>query len=300
MARAELIGAEAIDKKGWWRAHQWLVLRRTSQLGVLGLFLLGPVADIWIIKGNLSSSLLLDTVPMTDPLLFVQVLASQQALPATEAIIGAVILLVFYLLVGGRAYCSWVCPVNMITDAAHWLRERLGIRATAHISRSMRYWVLGLTIVLPLVTGTLAFELVNPVSIIHRGIIFGLGFAWAIALAVFTFDLFVANRGWCGHICPMGAFYSLVGALSPIRVRADARARCDDCSECYMVCPEPQVIRPALKGAGQGSKPVIVSGNCTNCGRCIDVCAEEVFRFGTRFKVQTKPPHLENQMMFTV
>ena len=24
--------------------------------------------------------------------------------------------------------------------------------------------------------------------------------------------------------------------------------------------------------------------NCTNCGRCIDVCARDVFRFGSRFR----------------
>ena len=47
-----------------------------------------------------------------------------------------------------------------------------------------------------------------------------------------------------------------------------------------MVCPEPQVITPALKGSGT---PVITSGDCTNCGRCIDVCPDDVFRFSHRF-----------------
>jgi ferredoxin-type protein NapH len=27
---------------------------------------------------------------------------------------------------------------------------------------------------------------------------------------------------------------------------------------------------------------VILDGNCTNCGRCIEVCAQDVFRFGGR------------------
>ena len=53
--------------------------------------------------------------------------------------------------------------------------------------------------------------------------------------------------------------------------------------DCFEVCPEPQVIRPALKGAATGAGPVILSPDCTNCGRCIDVCSKDVFRFGTRF-----------------
>jgi ferredoxin-type protein NapH len=28
---------------------------------------------------------------------------------------------------------------------------------------------------------------------------------------------------------------------------------------------------------------VILASNCTNCGRCIDVCSKDVFVFGTRF-----------------
>jgi ferredoxin-type protein NapH len=32
-----------------------------------------------------------------------------------------------------------------------------------------------------------------------------------------------------------------------------------------------------------GAGPVILAANCTNCGRCIDVCSKDVFAFGTRF-----------------
>ncbi|MCP4040367.1 MAG: quinol dehydrogenase ferredoxin subunit NapH, partial [Gammaproteobacteria bacterium] len=278
------VGAEATAAKGWLRAHQWLILRRISQIGILLLFLLGPWAGIWVMKGNLASALILDSVALVDPLLFLQMLAAGFVIPVTMGIAGVVIVVVFYLLVGGRVFCSWVCPVNMITDAANCVREKfLGLRIASQFPRSARYWVLGMTLVLSAVTGNLAFELVNPVSMVHRGLIFGMGWAWFVVLAVFLFDFFVAKRGWCSHLCPMGAFYSIVGSVSPIRVRADRRERCDDCMDCFEICPEPQVIKPALKGAKLNVGPVILSGNCTNCGRCIDVCAEEVFSFGTRF-----------------
>ena len=34
-------GHEAVEVKGWLRAHKWLLLRRASQLGILALFLAG-------------------------------------------------------------------------------------------------------------------------------------------------------------------------------------------------------------------------------------------------------------------
>jgi ferredoxin-type protein NapH len=273
-------GAEAIAEKGWLAAHKWLILRRVSQISILLLFLVGPLFKLWIVKGNLNYSYTLDVLPLADPYLLLQsVLAG--SLPEKLALIGVVIVLLFYLLVGGRTYCSFVCPVNLVTDLANWLRARLGLKGGAHLSRATRYWILAATLVTAAVTSTIAWEMVNPVSMLHRGLIFGMGFAWAIILAIFLFDLFVMRHGWCGHLCPVGAFYSLIGKLSWLRVKLPNRAACNDCMDCFAVCPEQQVIRPALKGI-DGTPPVILEANCTNCGRCIDVCSKDVFSFGSR------------------
>ncbi len=55
------------------------------------MFLSGPWFGVWILHGNYSSSLLFDTVPLTDPLMTLQSLASGH-LPATVALTGAVII----------------------------------------------------------------------------------------------------------------------------------------------------------------------------------------------------------------
>ncbi len=279
------VGADAVARKGWWRAHQWLLLRRLSQLTTLALFLLGPFAGVWIVKGNLTSSLTLDVLPLSDPFVLLQS-ALAGHLPEATAITGGLIVLAFYLLVGGRVYCSWVCPVNIVTDAAAWLQERLGIRTSVVLPRNGRYWLIALVMVMALVSGTLVWELVNPVTVIHRGLVFGMGLAWLILLAIFLFDLMVSRRGWCGHLCPQGAFYSLLAVRAPLRVSASERAQCDDCMDCFAICPEPQVIRPALKGKVDES-PLILSSQCTNCGRCIDICGKNVFTFTTRFHKNT-------------
>lgn len=275
-------GVSAVAAKGWFVAHRWLLLRRLSQFGVLACFLAGPLFGVWVLRGDMAASRLFNTVPLTDPYILLQSMMAGQA-PAFTALLGAMIVAGFYLLVGGRVYCSWVCPLNMLTDLAAWLRRRFGIRESAHFAAAGRYWLLATMLVLAIISNTVVWELVNPVTMVSRGLLFGMGFGWSVIVAVFLFDLLVAKNGWCGHLCPVGAFFSLLAIVSPLRVRAGGRRNCTNCLECFAVCPEPQVIAPALRGEAAGRGVVILSPNCTNCGRCIDVCAERVFAFGTRF-----------------
>jgi ferredoxin-type protein NapH len=275
------LAQEAIDKKGWLGAHRWLILRRISQLTVLVLFLSGPWFGLWLAKGNLASSVFLDVLPLTDPYVFLQTLAAG-FLPASSALIGAGMVVAFYFLIGGRVYCAWVCPVNVITDLAAWARRRLGIKGGRVPDAHSRYWILGGSLLVAAWSGSLVWEWVNPVTIIQRSLIFGLGGSLTVVLAIFAYDFLVASRGWCGHLCPQGALYGLLGDVALWRVSAARRAQCNDCMDCFTVCPEPQVIRPALKKAGQES-PLILDRNCTACGRCIDVCGKQVFTFTHRF-----------------
>ena len=268
-------------ERSWLLRNRWLLLRRISQLAILALFLVGPWFGVWALKGNLSASLILDTVPLTDPLLALQSMLAGHW-PYATALTGAAIVIVLYLLVGGRVFCSWVCPMNMVTDTAAWLRRHLGIKTGRAPDANTRFWLLGGVLLAAAFSGVLVWEWVNPVSLLHRALIFGLWGSLLPIAGIFFYDLLVAGRGWCGHLCPVGAFYGLLGRTALVRVSAAKRSACDDCMDCFVVCPEPQVIRPALKQAGQ-THPLILSADCTNCGRCIDVCDRHVFKMTHRF-----------------
>ncbi|MEP1571650.1 quinol dehydrogenase ferredoxin subunit NapH [Roseibium album] len=282
------VGFEALEEKGWIGSRRFLLLRRASQLLFLALFLTGPLFGLWITKGTLAGSMTFDILPLTDPFVATQSFVAGHW-PSATALLGALIVFVAYALLGGRSYCSWVCPVNPVTDAAHWVHRRLDLPKGWQPKRSTRLWLVGIVLAVSLLTGTIAWEAINPVTIIHRGLVFGLASAWIVAAGVFLFDLFVARRGWCGHICPVGAFYGLIGKVALVRVSAANRDACDNCMDCYAVCPEKQVISPALKGA-PGSSPIILAGDCTNCGGCIDVCAQHVFSFTHRFDERIVEP----------
>ena len=40
------VGQEAIDKKGYWQAYKWLILRRLSQFSILALFMMIPICKM--------------------------------------------------------------------------------------------------------------------------------------------------------------------------------------------------------------------------------------------------------------
>ena len=121
----------------------------------------------------------------------------------------------------------------------------------------------------------------RPIGIMHRELLFGLGLGWTAVLGIFLFDLVLLKHGWCGHLCPLGAFYAIVGSTAQLRIAFDTPT-CTHCGECAKVCPEPQVLN--IKAASKAG--MIASGECTNCGRCIAICPEDTLKFDLKHHIQ--------------
>ncbi|EJG0410272.1 quinol dehydrogenase ferredoxin subunit NapH [Vibrio parahaemolyticus] len=276
---AQNAGKEAIEKLGWWRAHRFLVLRRLCQLTIIALFMAGPT--LGVLTGNLSSSMLFDTVPLSDPLIVLQALATGH-IPEFNALLGVVIVVVFYAILAPRAFCAWVCPLNIVTDLAAWLRRKFNIKASYRWSPAIRYWLIPVLMLGSALSGAILWTWLDPVAALHRGLVFGIGAGWVLIALVFVLDLLLVEHGWCGHLCPLGATYGVIGRKSLLRVTAVRREDCTKCMDCFYVCPEPEVLRQPLK---EGERRVM-DQNCISCGRCLDVCPEHVFEFKTRLNVK--------------
>lgn len=286
--------------------NRFLILRRLAQMTILGLFVLGNYAILElrnhqeeksvivkntsdfelsgailskenassILSGNLSFSKVFGEIPLSDPFASLQLFLAGGVV-ALDVWLGVLLIVFFYGIFAGRAYCAYVCPINLITDFASFLRKKLGMNALKGINlpRSFKYGVLVLSLILSFVFGIPAFESINPVSAFHRGIIFGMGFGILGAMAIFLFDFFVLKDGFCGHICPIGATFSLIGKFAFLKVRHDA-SKCTKCMKCIGVCPEPQV----LDMVGKKSSPITQMA-CLRCGRCIELCDDDALRF---------------------
>jgi len=255
--------------------YRFLLGRRFVQILMLVLYF-GANAYGWkILTGTLSSSTLFGAIPLADPFALLQMLAAGATL-GLDVIIGAVLIALFYGIIGGRAFCSWVCPINMVTDLANWLRRKLyldKVERKVWVSRNTRYWVFGLTFIVSFITSVAAFEFISPITILNRAVVFGVGSSISIVVAIFLFDLFVLKNGWCGHVCPLGGFHSLVGKFAPLSVLHNSE-NCTLCMKCKEVCPESQVLHMI------GKKSIkVMDAECTNCGRCIEVCDDDALGF---------------------
>ncbi|MEN8115606.1 MAG: quinol dehydrogenase ferredoxin subunit NapH [Bacteroidota bacterium] len=256
--------------------YRYLILRRLVQFSVLFLFAGSNYFGWLVLKGNLSSAVVLGEVKLSDPFAVVQILATGFWV-GTDVLISALIVLAFYTIVSGRMFCSWVCPMNPVTDFVRWVRNKINYnKNTISINKNIRYWILALSLILSAITGIAAFEAVSPIGFLHREIIFGIGVGWAVVLMVVFFDFGIVKNGWCGHLCPLGAFYSLVGKVGVIKVK-HIKDKCTNCNECFKVCPEVQVLEIVGKENG-----FIRSGECTNCARCIEVCEDDALKYSIR------------------
>jgi ferredoxin-type protein NapH len=263
------------------RFMRFTLARRAVQFFVLLLFF-GTAHWSWtiggqpLLEGNFSAAKLAGALPLADPFAMLQTLVSGHLL-AAEAWIGAALTLVAWIALGGRAFCAWACPLNVVTDAAAWCRARFGAADLLRASERTRYALLLLALVVSAIAGVAAFEWVSPIGMLHRAIVFGSTAGLVAVAGVFLFDLAALRNGWCGHLCPLGAFWSIAGRAGVVKVRFDA-ASCTRCGDCVKACPEPQVLNFARATV----RACVDDGACTNCGRCVAVCPEQSLSFGVR------------------
>ncbi len=188
-------------------------------------------------------------------------------------------------ILGGAAFCGWICPFGALQDALTWLRAKLSLPELRIPDRADRWLRFGrfltLTLILYMTIGfvKLWFADYDP----YRTI-FGLGWifefdlsvhwpAYAIALTILVLSFFIP-RFWCKYACPLGGVLSALQHLSLLRIRRRAES-CRGCALCETPCPVSIDVASANPA---------VSVNCIGCLACVEACP----RHGT-LEVQLAP-----------
>lgn len=295
----------------WISNNRRKILRRMVQLSVIFL-LVSPLLGLKIFRGTLISGTLLG-VQLTDPLAAIDFILATKAV-YLPVLIGAVIVLAFYLLLGGRVFCGWVCPVYLLTEIVRKLHTKLHVFKYKPKSTT-RYWILGTVLLLSLVTAKPVFETISPIGIVSRNIALGIdapqgifgserakeqtnnnnqyadNFAgttsdswrvlfnyslWLLVILLLI-DIFVSRGWWCRFICPVGTLYSLVGKLSPLKIKISHTA-CTKCGECFDACVPSEVLVKPVRG-----EETWIGSSCTNCLNCVDICPENALKISIKY-----------------
>jgi ferredoxin-type protein NapH len=251
--------------------------------GCLLLFVLSYRIDLQILEGTLVGSRFIG-LHLIDPFVTLQVFFAHHAIPRNMAI-GTVTILLFYLVMGGRSFCAWVCPYGALSEIGESIRLRLIekriLKKGGRLSSGTKYFILAAFLLACFLTGILVFEIFNVVGIIYRALLYGGLLSLMLVLFIFLVEIFVSRRVWCRSICPVGATYGLLNPVSLLKIKAD-KSRCNKCGACTAVCHVPEALAPVF--AKEAKAIYIVNTDCTLCGRCMDVCDENALTFSNRLK----------------
>ncbi|MDR1614882.1 MAG: NapH/MauN family ferredoxin-type protein [Campylobacteraceae bacterium] len=252
------------------RIYRWM-----SLFCINFLFFLSYRFDLQLLEGTLSGSRFLG-FHLIDPFISIQMFLAHYNLHI-NLIIGTLTILVFYFIVGGRAFCSWVCPYGFLSEIGekiHTVLVKKKIVQSHEFNYKIKYLFWIFFLFLAFFAGYLVFEIINPVGILSRAIVYGWSFALIIVAVLFLIELFFVRRFWCRYICPLGTTYGFLGRISLVKMKRNSE--CNHCGECSKVCLVPHVLSESKKEA--------ISGDCTLCGRCMEVCHKNAIGFDIKIK----------------
>lgn len=249
-----------------WRNRRWAVLMAVNLLFVLSFWL-----DIQMLEGALTASRFVG-FHLIDLNSALQVMLAHKHI-IVNLFIGTFTVFLLWVLLGGRSFCSWVCPYHLVSEWTEKLHLKLAEKKlvtdhTFHRGTRTVFWVLfGL---MAIVTGYTVFETLSPTGILSRALIYGPGLALGWVFLLLLFEVFYSRRAWCRYVCPIGLTYGVVGSISPLQVSYRVE-HCFHEGDCRKVCLVPHVLDVTIKGRASDVN-LGLGPDCTRCGLCIDAC----------------------------
>ena len=213
-------------------------------------------------------------IPFTDPVAALSVASRNGRLPIEMAL--GLLIPVSIALLFGRVFCSYVCPASLLFFTIARLRRRL-----RHVfyfpeltaPRGLAWGVLVGGLIAAWITGHGIWTLLLPYFGIGQTLFHALAFG-TLSLAVggvivfALIDLCLGRHFTCRFLCPTGRLLGACGHKSAVRIRRDADACLEKCTNCITICP--------LQVKPKHDETI----DCSLCGECLIVCPGKCLSIG--------------------
>lgn len=194
---------------------------------------------------------------------------------------GTVILLILTIVIAAlfrRSFCGLICPFGALQEIFARIGQKIFKKRYVipqKIDRPLRYLkyvILLVTVGMAWYMGTLWMSPYDPYSAYSHLSAFSdaikeeptaiVGF---ILLAITVIGSLIYDRFFCKYICPVGAFYGIIGKTSPTKVERNDNL-CIHCKACNKACPVNIDVEKAVK---------VTNAECINCNECVLACPKK-------------------------
>ena len=178
-------------------------------------------------------------------------------------------------LLAKKAFCSWVCPVGMLSELLASLSRRV-LRRTLRLPRivdlplrSLKYLLLGFfgwAVFFAMDAQAVSDFLDSPynrVADVKMLYFFErLSLAGGLTLVLLALVSLLVPYFWCRYLCPYGALLGAVSLVSPLKVTRHAPS-CIGCGLCTKACPSQLPVERLAR---------VSSDECFGCLSCVAAC----------------------------
>lgn len=177
-----------------------------------------------------------------------------------------------------RAFCSWVCPIGLASEALAFARGEVlnrrvrlpkpldfALRAPKYSLLGFFLWAIFVKMDAHQIQSFLdsSYHRVADIKMLKFFENPSQTTLWVIGALFLTG--FILPYSFCRYLCPYGALLGLISLLSPFKVRKN-RGLCTGCERCTLACPA---------GIRVHQKKTVVSQECHACLECVRACPKK-------------------------